>query len=302
MATDFEWDLMRSFLAVLREGTLGKAASSLGSSQPSIGRHVKQLEARLGTELFERRAQRMVPTPFAERLGASARAMSDGAEAVRRLLLARSAEATRTVRISASRMTATQLVTPLLAAICARPNAPEIELVADDALTNLAEHDADLAVRHVRPSQESLVVRRVGNIHFGLYGARSYLRQRAAPVRPEDLAQHVVIGFDRSALMVRGAKRIGLPIERGRFRFRSDDRVVHWAAVKAGVGIGLLPTYLGEREEGLVRVLPEQRLTPNPVWLVARRDVLTRPPVKQVYEALRDALIATLTAAEGSAK
>jgi len=297
MTPDFAWDLMRSFLAVLREGTLGKAAEVLGSSQPSVGRHVKQLEAQLGAELFERRAQRMVPTAFARQLGTSAQGMLDGAEAARRLLAARTAEATRTVRISASRMTATHLVTPLLAPLLARPDAPEIELSADDTLSNLAEHDADLAVRHVRPTQESLVVRRVGSIHFGIYGARSYLRQRPAPLQPEDLAAHVVVGFDRSLLMMRGARRIGLALERGRFRFRSDDRVVHWAAVRAGVGLGLLPTYLGRREEGLVRVLPDHRLTPSPVWLAARRDVLARAAVAQVYERLRDGLIDVLAAA-----
>lgn len=297
MTPTFAWDLMRSFLAVLREGTLGKAAESLGTSQPSVGRHVKQLEEQVGAELFERRARCMVPTAFARQLAASALGMEEAAQAVGRLLAARTAEATRTVRISASRMTATHLLPSVLATLTSAPEGPQIELSADDTLSNLAEHAADLAVRHVRPTQESLVARRVGHIHFGLYAARTYLRQRSAPERPEDLTRHVVVGFDRSPLMVRGARRIGLSLESSGFRLRSDDRVVHWAAVRAGVGLGLLPTYLGEREEGLLRVLREHRLAPSPVFLVARRDVLARAAVKQVYDALRDGIAAILAAA-----
>lgn len=105
------------------------------------------------------------------------------------------------------------------------------------------------------------------------------------------------VGFDRSQLMVRGARRMGLALARGAFAFRSDDRTVHWAAIRAGLGIGVLPTYLHARDPLRVRVLPDRSLTPAAVWLVALQEALTRPHVKQVFDTLRDGLIEVLRAA-----
>ena len=82
----FDWDLLRSFLAVLRAGSLGRAARELGVSQPSLGRHVKELERQLGGQLFERRGQRLVPTAFAQQLAESAAGMQRGAADVERML------------------------------------------------------------------------------------------------------------------------------------------------------------------------------------------------------------------------
>ncbi|MET0342947.1 MAG: LysR family transcriptional regulator [Polyangiales bacterium] len=294
---DVSWDLLRSFLSVLREGSLGKAAVALGTSQSSLTRHVQQLEARLGAELFERHARRMVPTPLARDLGEAASAMHEGAAQVEALRARHARAEARSVRISASRMVATHLLPPLLAPLLAPPGAPNIELLSDDALSNLSERTADLAVRLVKPAQASLVARRVGSIHLGFYAARTYLATRPAPTTLAALLGHVVVGFDRSALMVRRARAMGAPSERAHYRFRSDDRVVHWAAVRAGVGIGVLPTYLAAREPGLTRLLPGERLAPTGVWLVAQREVLARAEVRATFEALRASMHAVLAAA-----
>jgi DNA-binding transcriptional LysR family regulator len=291
-SSEVPWDLLRSFLAVLETGSLGKAARQLAVSQPSLSRHVKQLEQRLGCELFERRAQRLVATPFARELGNTARPMRSGADDVSRVLASRTEPSN--VRISASRMAATHLLPEPLARLLADPTAPSIELMAEDELTNLSEREADLAVRLVRPTQRSLVARRVGTVHFGFYAARAYLRGRPPLSHPADLARHRIIGFDRSPLMVRGARALGIQGDELRFGFRSDDRLVHWAAIRAGVGVGVLPTYLAAREHDLTRLLPTMRLKPVGVWLVARREQLARKPVRRVYDGLRDELLVTL--------
>jgi DNA-binding transcriptional LysR family regulator len=243
--------------------------------------------------LFERRGQRFVATPLAHELARAASAMESGATAVLRVLAERRAEQTRSVRISASRMTATHLLPSAIAELMARGERVNVELSAEDQLSNLAEREADLAIRHVKPAQQSLIARRLGQIRFGFYAARPYLRRYAEPRAMSDLAAHNLVGLDRSQLMMRGAKRLGLALERSAFAFRSDDRVVHWAAVRAGVGIGVLPTYLGDREE-LVRVLPDEKLTPSAAWLVARRDVLERTEVRRSFDLLRERLSALL--------
>ena len=289
MADSFEWNLLPSFLAVMRAGSLGKAAVQLNASQPSLGRHVRQLEAQLGLELFERHAQRFVPTPFAQQLLVAAERMESGAREVLHMAQARRAALTRTVRITASRVSGLHLLPPLIAALAER-GCPNIVLQTDDHVANLLAHEADIAVRMVKPTQQSLIARRLGSVRFGMYAARSYLKRHPEPRTLADLASHTVVGFDRSPLMIRNARRMGLALERSSFAFRSDDRAVHWAAVRAGAGIGVLATYLQTQDPTLVRVMPEQVIHPSGLWLVAMREVLARPHVKQVFDALRDGI------------
>jgi len=130
-----------------------------------------------------------------------------------------------------------------------------------------------------------------------MYAARSYLKKRPAPQRASELEAHTLVGFDQSVLIMRGARRLGIARARKDYGFRSDDRVVHWAAVRAGIGIGVLPTYLAAREPNLVRILPEQRFPPGGVWLVAQREVLERPHVRQLFDALSVSIKQTLAAA-----
>ncbi|MDO9252139.1 MAG: LysR family transcriptional regulator [Hydrogenophaga sp.] len=82
--SDFNWQLIPSFLAAHQHGSLLAAARALGISQPTVGRHVTQLEAQLGTPLFERTGRGLVPTPAALRLAEAARAMEAGAQTLMR--------------------------------------------------------------------------------------------------------------------------------------------------------------------------------------------------------------------------
>jgi DNA-binding transcriptional LysR family regulator len=297
MEPPLDWTWLRTLLSVVREGSFGRAARALGTSQPSVGRHVKQLEAALEARLFERRGQLLVPSALAQQLAEQAAGMQACAERVGELAAAHRAAQSGSVRISASRMTATHLLPPLLARLDQGRGAPVIELVPEDALSNLSQREVDLAVRLVRPARTSARVRRAGSIAVGLYAARSYVARRGLPAARAQLAEHSIVGFDQSAMMGRGARRLGLPGDARAFAFKVDDRVVQWSAIRAGVGIGVLPVYLAAGDPELVRVLPELALPPTGVWLVALPDVLARPPVRQVFDALSAGISARLAAA-----
>ena len=100
-ADKFDWSLMRSFLAVIEHGSLGQAARVLRSSQPTLGRHVAQLEEQMGVSLFERGQQGLLPTPLAQRLAEEAQSMAQGAREVGLLLEAHRSQAAAAVRVSA---------------------------------------------------------------------------------------------------------------------------------------------------------------------------------------------------------
>ncbi|MEJ7686373.1 MAG: LysR family transcriptional regulator [Variovorax sp.] len=99
---NFDWRLVRSFLAALDRGSLLGAARVLGSSQPTIGRHIMELEGQLGTVLFERTGRGLLPTAMALRLADAARTMEAGAHALARSVSGAQVIASGTVRVSAS--------------------------------------------------------------------------------------------------------------------------------------------------------------------------------------------------------
>src|SRR5512139_452695 len=173
-ASTFDWALVRSFLAVLDAGSLMGAARMLGALQPTLSRHVAELEAQLGTPLFERTGRGVVPTAAALAIADAARRMDEGADALARALAARAQATTGTVRITTSHVAAVYLLPPVLAALREAEPGIQVELVASNQLTNLLRREADIAVRMVRPAQQSLLAKKVGDIGIGAYAHASY--------------------------------------------------------------------------------------------------------------------------------
>lgn len=147
MKTDFDWRLVRSFLAALDRGSLLGAAKALRSTQPTVGRHVAELEAQFGVLLFERTGRGLLPTPTALRLAESARAMESAADQLARSVSGAEAGASGTVRITASQPVACILLPPVLAQM--RQTLPEVqvELVSSNEVSNLLRREADIALR-----------------------------------------------------------------------------------------------------------------------------------------------------------
>lgn len=289
-APDFDWTLMRSFLAVMDTGSLQGAARRLTSSQPTIGRHVTQLEEQLGRPLFERTGRKLVPTKFAEVLANQARQMADGAHAVSRLLKANHDDEGGNVRITASQQISVFLLPPILAE--ARRRLPQItvDLVATNHLSNLIQREADIAIRMVKPEQDSLVARKVGEVRFGLYASAEYLQRRGTPESPHDLLHHDLIGLDEDPSLVNGLNAAGFAITRENFTFRSDDHTVGWSAVRSGVGIGVVSHYVARTDPTVVRLLPRLPLPSIPMWLAVHREIRGNTSIRQMFDHLNSGI------------
>jgi DNA-binding transcriptional LysR family regulator len=290
----FDWSLMRSFLAMIERGSLLAAARQLGVSQPTLGRHVAELERQLGTVLFERTGRGLVATSAARSIADQARAMADNAEAIGRTLTGQSTQLSGSVRITASQIVATYLLPPLLAAFREREPGIEIDIVASNAVSNLLRREADIAVRMVRPTQVSLVARRAGEARIGAYARKDYLRRRGVPERPSDLTRHDLIGLDRGDSIIRTFASFGHTIERDSFTIRSDDHVVLWQALCDGLGVGFAATWLADRELSLVRILPDLPMPGLPVWLTVHREIRSSARIRAVYDFLAGAIPAAL--------
>ena len=290
MKPDFDWRLIRSFLAALETGSFLGAARMLNTSQPTVGRHMAELEAQLGLVLFERTGHGLIPTSSALQLADSARAMEAGALQLARRVSGAQVHVSGTVRITASQPVACYLMPPLLAEMRRALPDIQVELEASNAVSNLLRREADIALRMVRPDQATLVVKQIGMATLGAYASRDYIARRGAPRQPMELFDHELIGYDKVEDIVRGFRTYDQTVTREAFALRSDDLIVHWQAVRAGLGIGFVADYLGRTDANVQRVLPALALPALPMWLTVHREIRTNTRIRAVFDFLANAL------------
>jgi DNA-binding transcriptional LysR family regulator len=287
----FDWSLVRSFLAVLDHGSLLGAARHLKMSQPTLGRHIAELESQLGVVLFERTGRGLVPTTTALQLAVAARGMEAGALLLERTLSGVQTQTNGTVRITASVPVAVTLLPPLLATMRQSLPGIAIELVSSNQVSNLLRREADIAVRMVRPDQSSLIARKIGDVSLGAYAHRSYLARRGPLRKATDLLAHELIGSDADTTILQGFQAMGYPVTRDTFALRSDDFIVQWQAVRAGLGIGFCADYMARSDPDVVRVLPDRlKIPPLPMWLAVHREIRTSGRIRAVFDFLAQAL------------
>ena len=285
-----DWALWRSFAAVVANGSLSAAARELGISQPTVGRHIETLELDLGLSLFERTLTGLKPNSAALRIFepvvqaqsalAEAAMMAEGAQA----------EYGGTVRLTASVMISHYVLPQLLVPIRERYPGIAIELVAADSTENLLLREADIAIRMFRPTQLELVTRHLGDIPIVPAAHQSYLDRRGTPQTPLDLADHDLIGFDRSDLIIAHAQKLGFPLRRDQFKLRSDDQAALWELLRAGLGIGFAQANLLRTTPGMVALPIDLSIPPLEVWLTTHRELFTSHRIRAIYDALAEGL------------
>ncbi len=290
MNNQFDWTLIRSFLAALDHGSLLAAARATHVSQPTIGRHIAELEAQLDVVLFERTGRGLLPTQMAERLADAARTMESGANQLLRNASAETSNLGGTVRITASQTVACVLLPSVLAQM--RLVLPEIqvEVLASDAVSNLLRREADIALRMARPDQSSLVAKRIGQVQVCACAHNDYLRRRGIPKQMQDLLNHELIGNDQGDQIIRGFAAFGYSVGKENFAFRTDDSMAYWRAVQVGLGIGFIADFMIRTDTQVVSLLPAMKIPPLPVWLTVHREIRTNQRIRAVYDFLAAAL------------
>ena len=294
MKQEFDWTLIRSFLAALDHGSLLGAARALKASQPTIGRHIAELESQLGVVLFERTGRGLLPSDAALRLAEPARAMETAALKLARTATVGQSAASGSVRITASQPVACVLLPTVLARMRLALPEVQVDLVASNGVSNLLRREADIALRMVQPDQATLIARRIGKVTLGAYAHRDYLRRRGTPRQPQDLLSHALIGHDQVSDIVDGFAAMGYAVQRESFATRTDDLIAYQELVRAGLGIGFLADYVARADSDLVSVLPMLKLPVLPIWLVVHREIRTSQRIRQVFDFLVNAIPAAL--------
>ena len=283
---NFNWALIPSFLAALEHGSLMGAARVTGVSQPTLGRHIAELESQLHLLLFERTGRGLRPTPPGLALAEAAHAIQHGAAQFSRLAAGSGQSIQGRVRLSVSQMVGSFLLPPILARM--RQTLPHVvvELVASNTVSNLLMREADMALRMVRPVQSSLVAQHIGQIELRACASQTYLQRKGTPQDAADLLAHDLITGDRNTEIEDGCVAMGFPASGLRHGLRTDDLNAQWAAVQAGLGVGFMHRYLLRSAPTVTPILPMLVLPVLPIWLTVHRELRTSSLMRAVYDFL----------------
>jgi DNA-binding transcriptional LysR family regulator len=287
----FDWSDLRHFLAVHRSGSLAKAGRELRVDQTTVGRRVAQLEQGLGAKLFDRLPDGLRLTEAGRDVLCIAERLEAEALALERLVRGRDVNPEGVVRLTTSETLGSRFVAPRLGRIRSKYPGVRIEIVTDVRNFNLSRREADIAIRIGVTEQEGLVVKKVADVGFALYGAKSYLARRAPPTSLEDLRSHDLLGYEEGLVATPEERWMAAAAGGTPFVIRSNSTNLLYATIRDGQGIGMLPCWLGDPDDTLERLLPGEAYVPRPLSLVIHEDVRRVARTRLVLDAL-DALFA----------
>jgi DNA-binding transcriptional LysR family regulator len=274
-----DWEDIRHFVTLAREGTLSAAARRLGVDHATVARRVAALETSTGLKLVDRRPRTTTLTGDGERIAAVAAPMEEAAFALGRAAQAAKGGIDGEVSISAPPNFASSVIAPQLVRLRGHHPGIRIRLIGEKRRASLSRREADVALRLLRPVESGLFVRKIGSFGFSLYGAPAYLEKTP----PHALA---FIGYDASMAGSPQEVWLGTIIGEREVVLRTNDLETQVAAARSGLGIAALPHYLGDGDPRLQRHVVTQRPISRDVWLVVHRDLRQVPAVRAVMEFL----------------
>lgn len=266
-----DWDHVRVFLAVAREGQLLGAARRLGLNHATVARRLDALEADLGTVLFDRRPAGSVLTQAGESLLPTAERMETELATAAAAIKSDEADVSGTVRLGAPDGLGTVVLARELATLAARHPALVVELVPLPRSFSLSRREADVAIGLDRPTEGRLVVSRLTDYTLSVYASRTYLDARGTPAAPEDLTGHVVVTGVEDLSYASALDYTLALAGRTTRQFRCASAVGQREAVRAGAGLGVLHDFMASTDPDLVRVLPEIAFRRS-YWMLSHPD------------------------------
>jgi len=285
MAATADWDLLQSLHAVLEAGSFSAAARVRRLTQPTLGRHIDQLERQLGAPLFLRSPRGLQPTDLALAFRQHLADMSAAASAASRDIEGIVSGDGGVVRLAVSEIVGIEVIPPMLARFRVAHPSIDVELALNNKNEDLTRRDADVAVRMARPTQNSLVAKKVGDLKLGFHATADYLERHGSPKDFEELQRQTLIGFDRTYPEMVNDLSIGRPVTRDLFAYRTDNDVAQLAAIRAGVGIGVCQDQIAQRD-GLVPILPDAFSFHLPIWICMHETLRGSPRMRLMFDHL----------------
>lgn len=287
-----DWSDVHFFLELSRAGTLAGAARKLGVDDTTVGRRLAALERNLGAKLVTRTPDGLVLTPAGDAMRGAGEAMEAALSRAEQESQGSDRRLAGLVRVATTETLGELVVLPAVRALHDRHPTIRVDLIAGVTRLDIARREADLALRYVRPTSGDLVARRVGAVAFGAYASKAYLDARGRPERGGGFVGHDLIGYEGPVRSWRGNQMGGEPVRDGRYLLRTNGTTMIIAAIRLGLGIGVLPCALARPHREMERVPTGAPIEVDDLFLVVHKDVQRTGRVRAVIDALEARLAA----------
>ncbi len=297
MNRQLRWDDLRVILAIAVAGTLSGAGRRLGLSHATVFRRIGEIEDRLGVKLFERSRTGYSSTLAGEEAAAAARRIESEVLEVERRVAGRDLRPSGTVRVTTTDALLFGLLSPVITEFRKTYLDIDLEIAVSNELFSLCKREADVAIRPSSTPPEPLVGRKLGTIAQGIYGRKDYIPQKNDKI---DIYSMAWVGADESMayrVLDRWMTEQGLvePV-----RYRVNTVLGMFAAVRDGAGLAVLPCYLGDGDDELVRLGEIIPALSTDLWLLTHPDLRNTARIRALLDFVADAVKAHRARLEGT--
>lgn len=280
----FDWNDLKYFLAVARQHSTIAAGKSLGISQSTVHRRLNELERRLQRKLVTREPTGYRLTDYAKNLLPYAERIESGVLEFQRHVLDQARDLSGVIRVTCPEPIVFRLTkSPLLDRFLERYPELRIKFVSSDRYLDVSKGEADIAFRS-GDTDEELIGRKIADSLWAVYASKDYVASHGKPQGLEELKRHPLVAFDGSLSGHRTSKWLKEVAPDATIAAQSNSVLGLVSSVKSGVGIGPLPTALGDAEETLVKILgPIPELTRS--WrMLTHPDLRHTPRVAAFFD------------------
>ena len=285
---DFDWNDLRSFLAVVRAGRLTVAAQQLGVDHSTLSRRIMSLENALQARLFDRLLTGYVLTEAGRGLVGDAERIEAVAIRISSDLMDAKAQMSGPVRVATPEGFGTYFLAHHLQALAGRHPEVALELIADPGVVSLARREADIAVTMERPDAGPLRAQKLTNYEYGLYGSEQFLQEHGAGEGDLDYDGVRLIGYIHDMIPTPAHDYLSELIRGRRADLQISNIITQLSATLSGYGLCILPCFMAARHGTLRRIAPERIRFTRSYWLVTHVDVRAPARAKAIVAFVQD--------------
>jgi len=287
-----DWDNLRFFLAVARKGSIRAASDALLVNHSTVSRRINAFETKLGVRLFERLTTGYALTPAGEEMVESAQRIEDEVVKLDRQVIGRDAQLNGVLRVTMPGPLVTHLLIHDLANFSKAYPGIQLELAISDEEFNLKKREADVAIRLTSSPPDYLIGRQIAKPAKGIYASKRYLEQHEPDRHAEQMQW---LGWEDSVPYPQWVKESDFPSTP--VFHQTDNVLVQLEAAKAGMGMAILPCFLGDPVSSLHRLAVTSSTTCGEIWILTHRDLRATARVRafthfmvEAFEHHRDLL------------
>lgn len=282
-----DWNDLRAFLAIARTGKISSAARTLQVDSTTVSRRLRRLERALGNRLVEQTRSGQILTQAgedilirAERIEKEAAVLFQSGAKLKGL--------SGHVRMSVSEGFGSFFLATRLAILSREHPEIIVELVATSGFLSPTKREADIAIMLSRPKAGPLIAKKLANYSLMLYAAQDYLDKAGIPNTLNDLSRgHRLVGYISDLLYAPELNYLKEIQPELQATVKSSSIVAQMHLIKGCAGVGVLPSFMGDQEPGLQRVLPEVRITRS-FWIVTHKDNHRLQKIRYLSDWLAD--------------